>query len=105
MREWLNNQAAGGYVNYDAVTKRYALTPEQATALADEASPAFIGGAFQIISAVMKAVPAMEQNFRTGQGMDWCEHAADLFVGTERFFPAQLCRQPDLQLDFRVRRR
>jgi 2-polyprenyl-3-methyl-5-hydroxy-6-metoxy-1,4-benzoquinol methylase len=86
VREWLNNQAAGGYVAYDAVTKRYTLPPEQAFALANESSPAFIGGAFQIIAAVMKAVPRMEENFRTGQGLDWCDHAHDLFVGTERFF-------------------
>jgi 2-polyprenyl-3-methyl-5-hydroxy-6-metoxy-1,4-benzoquinol methylase len=86
VREWLNNQAAGGYVTYDAATKCYTLPPEQAFALADETSPAFVGGAFQIISAVMKAVPRMEENFRTGKGLDWCDHSHDLFLGTERFF-------------------
>ncbi|MES1208221.1 MAG: SAM-dependent methyltransferase, partial [Pseudomonadota bacterium] len=55
VREWLNNQAAGGYVTYDAASGRYTLPPEQAAALADEASPAFIPGAFQVIAAAMKA--------------------------------------------------
>src|SRR5439155_20810398 len=44
VREWLNNQAAGGYVGYDPATGRYELSPEQAACLADEDSPAFVGG-------------------------------------------------------------
>ncbi|TME08696.1 MAG: class I SAM-dependent methyltransferase [Chloroflexi bacterium] len=36
IREWLNAQAAGGFVTYDPATKRYELPPEQAMALADE---------------------------------------------------------------------
>ncbi len=86
VREWLNNQAAGGYVTYDASTQTYTLPPEQSLALADETSPAFLPGAFQIIAAVLAAVPRMEANFRSGQGLDWCDHSHDLFVGTERFF-------------------
>jgi len=86
VREWLNNQAAGGYVTYDPASKKYTLPPEQAMALANESSPCFIGGAFQVISAVMKAVPRMEENFKSGKGLDWCDHAHDLFIGTERFF-------------------
>src|SRR5205814_7665769 len=48
VREWLNNQAAGGYVDYDPATGRYTLPPEQAMALTDEDSPAYIPGFFQI---------------------------------------------------------
>ena len=44
IREWLNNQAAGGYVTYDPASKKYTLPPEQAMALANESSPCFIGG-------------------------------------------------------------
>lgn len=86
VREWLNNQAAGGYVAYDAATGRYTLPPEQAAALADETSPAFIPGAFQVIAAVMKAEPRIAQAFRTGEGLDWGDQDPILFVGTERFF-------------------
>src|SRR5215204_4446284 len=38
VREWLNAQAAGGYVEY--ADGRYTLPPEQAIALTDENSPA-----------------------------------------------------------------
>ena len=51
VREWLNNQAAGGYVTYDPASGRYSMTEEQQLALAQEGSPAFIPGAFQVIAA------------------------------------------------------
>jgi SAM-dependent methyltransferase len=86
IREWLGNQAAGGYVAYDAASGKYILPPEQAFALADENSPAFIQGAFQIISAIHKAEPKIAENFKSGAGLDWCDHDRALFEGTERFF-------------------
>jgi ubiquinone/menaquinone biosynthesis C-methylase UbiE len=86
IREWLNNQAAGGYAVYDAASGCYSLTPEQALALADESSPVFIPGAFLVTSATIKAVPRMLKNFKSGKGLDWCDHDASLFEGTERFF-------------------
>jgi 2-polyprenyl-3-methyl-5-hydroxy-6-metoxy-1,4-benzoquinol methylase len=86
VREWLNNQAAGGYVSYDAASGRYTLPPEQAMALADETSPAFIPGAFQLIAAAMRAEPRIAQAFRNGDGLDWGEHDPILYVGVERFF-------------------
>jgi 2-polyprenyl-3-methyl-5-hydroxy-6-metoxy-1,4-benzoquinol methylase len=86
VREWLANQAAGGYVTYDAASRRYALPPEQATALADETSPAFLPGAFQVIAAAMRAEPRISNAFRTGAGLDWTEQDPILFEGTERFF-------------------
>jgi SAM-dependent methyltransferase len=86
VREWLGNQAAGGYVTYDAAAGKYTLPPEQALALADETSPVFLQGAFQIMAAMFKAEPKMCDNFRSGAGLDWCDQAACLFEGTERFF-------------------
>src|ERR1700733_7457655 len=35
VREWLNAQAAGGYVDYDPDSGRYTLPPEQTVALTD----------------------------------------------------------------------
>src|SRR5262252_4356531 len=86
VREWLNNQAAGGYVSYDAAGGRYTLPPEQALALADETSPAFLPGAFQLIAAAMRAEPRIAQAFRSGGGLDWGDHDPILYVGVERFF-------------------
>src|SRR5579862_9587864 len=86
VREWLNNQAAGGYVSYDAASGRYTLPPEQAFALADESSPVFLPGAFQVVLAALKAEPRIAENFRTGAGLGWGEHDPELFEGVERFF-------------------
>lgn len=86
VREWLNANAASGYVTFDAVTARYTLPPEQALALAVENSPAFLPGAFQIISSCFNDEGKIENAFRTGKGVGWHEHHHDLFHGTERFF-------------------
>jgi SAM-dependent methyltransferase len=86
LREWLANQAAGGYLQYDAAAGTYTLPEEQAYALADENSPVFLAGAFQVVSAVFKAQPRIAENFKTGAGLDWSEHDRALFEGTERFF-------------------
>ncbi len=86
IREWLINQAAGGYVDYDAASGRYSLSPEQAAALTDEASPFFVGGGFYVVKAMTAAVSRIENAFKNGGGMLWGEHDPDLFVGTERFF-------------------
>ena len=82
VREWLNANAASGYVVYDASTQRYKLPPEQAFALTVQDLP----GAFHIISSCFKDEPKITQAFRTGEGVGWHEHDANLFFGTERFF-------------------
>jgi 2-polyprenyl-3-methyl-5-hydroxy-6-metoxy-1,4-benzoquinol methylase len=82
VREWLNANAASGYVQYDAATKRYELPVEQAFALTSLDLP----GAFHVISACFKDEPKITQAFRTGEGVGWHEHDANLFFGTERFF-------------------
>jgi 2-polyprenyl-3-methyl-5-hydroxy-6-metoxy-1,4-benzoquinol methylase len=82
VREWLNANAASGYVAYDTATQRYQLPPEQAFALTVQDLP----GAFHIISSCFKDEPKITQAFRTGEGVGWHEHDANLFFGTERFF-------------------
>lgn len=82
VREWLNANAASGYVLYNAETQRYELPPEQAFAL----NKLDIPGAFHVISSCFKDEPKITQAFRTGEGVGWHEHDANLFFGTERFF-------------------
>src|SRR5258707_4021203 len=74
VREWLNAQAAGGYVTYHADSGRYSLTPEQAFALADQDSPAYLPGAFQLVTAAVKSEPRIAEAFRTRAGFGWHEH-------------------------------
>jgi SAM-dependent methyltransferase len=86
VREWLCNQAAGGYVTYDPVREVFFLSPEQSFALAQEGSPAFVAGAFQLATALVNDVEKIVHAFQTGCGVGWHEHHHDLFAGTERFF-------------------
>lgn len=86
VREWLNAQAAGGYVSYDPATGKYLLPPEQAAALADPESPAFVPGLFQVTAAMWAGESKIAANFRTGAGLEWAHQHPCLFEGTERFF-------------------
>src|SRR5580658_982112 len=86
VREWLAAQAAGGFVAYDAGSNTYTLPPEQALALADEQSPVFLPGFFDIVAACVKDEPKIREAFRSGKGVGWHEHDHGLFAGTERFF-------------------
>jgi SAM-dependent methyltransferase len=80
VREWLLNQAAGGYVEYDPTSGRYTLPPEHAMAL-----PGLFGG-FQTYLAAAKAVPRIAAAFQSGDGMPWGEHDSGVFVGIERIY-------------------
>ena len=86
VREWIDNQAAGGYVTYDAEARTYELPPEQALALADEDSPAFLPGGFTGVVAAYVDADTFVDAFRTGRGVGWHEHDGRLFLGTERLF-------------------
>jgi SAM-dependent methyltransferase len=86
VREWLNGQAAGGYVEYDPTTGRYSLPPEHAVALTDEESPAFLPGFFQIAVGSVIDSPRITDAARSGEGVGWHEHNHDVFHGCERFF-------------------
>lgn len=86
VREWLAGQAAAGYVEYESAADRFFLTPEQQLVFADEASPAFMAGAFEVLSSLWLDEDKVRQAFLTGGGVGWHEHSACLFRGTERFF-------------------
>jgi 2-polyprenyl-3-methyl-5-hydroxy-6-metoxy-1,4-benzoquinol methylase len=86
VREWLRNQAAGGYISYDADSDRYTLPDEHALALADEDSPFYILGVYDSIASLFADEDKIREAFRSGEGMGWHEHDHRLFRGTERFF-------------------
>ncbi|MGR9208936.1 class I SAM-dependent methyltransferase (plasmid) [Rhizobium leguminosarum] len=86
LREWLSAQAAADYVAYDEKTDRFSLTPEQAMVFAEENSPAFFVGAFEVVQSMWMDEPKIADAFRTGKGLGWHEHSTCLFRGTERFF-------------------
>jgi SAM-dependent methyltransferase len=85
-REWLNGNAAGGYVAYHPKARTYSLPPEQTVALTDEESPAFLPGFFQIAVGSVIDSPRITEAARSGEGVGWHEHNHDVFHGCERFF-------------------
>ncbi|HZO78489.1 MAG TPA: class I SAM-dependent methyltransferase [Solirubrobacteraceae bacterium] len=86
VREWLNAQAAGGFVSYDPDRDRYSLPPEQTVALTDSSSPAYLPGFFQIALGSVIDSPRIVEKARSGDGFGWHEHVHDVHEGCERFF-------------------
>jgi len=86
VREWLAAQAASGYINYDATTQEFHLSPEQSAVFAVEESPVLMTGGFYMVESVFASEPQLSEVFRTGKGLSWSEHCNCLFCGTEKFF-------------------
>jgi 2-polyprenyl-3-methyl-5-hydroxy-6-metoxy-1,4-benzoquinol methylase len=86
VREWLNAQAAGGFVAYDPDSAHYTLPPEQTVALTDPTSPAYLPGFFQIALGSVIDSPRIVEAARKGGGVGWHEHVDDVHEGCERFF-------------------
>jgi SAM-dependent methyltransferase len=86
VREWLANQAAGGYVAYDAEKQTYALPPAQAMVLALDQSPVFMAPAFEVAASFWLDEDQIVETFRSGEGLGWHQHNHRMFCGTESFF-------------------
>jgi 2-polyprenyl-3-methyl-5-hydroxy-6-metoxy-1,4-benzoquinol methylase len=86
IREWLNANAAGNYIQYHAETGKYSLSPEQAFALALDNTPIHLPGFYHMLASCMKDEEKLTEIFRTGEGFGWHEHEKGLFEGCERFF-------------------
>jgi winged helix-turn-helix protein/methyltransferase family protein len=80
------NQAAGGYLTYDSASQRYTLPYEHAQALVNENSPAYVAGGFQVMMSFYLDASKILEVFKTGKGIAWGDHDKDLYQGTERFF-------------------
>ncbi|MGH8503493.1 MAG: class I SAM-dependent methyltransferase [Gammaproteobacteria bacterium] len=86
--EWLNNQTAGGYIDYDPNERTYALSDEHAFVLANPDSPFFVPPAFDVAATLWLDEDKLLDAMRTGKGIGWHEHHHRLFFGTEAFFRA-----------------
>jgi len=86
IQEWLAAETTGGYIGYDADAKTYTLSDEVAFAMADESSPVFLGGAWQVATSVFESLPKLAEAYKTGEGVAWADHTHNLFEGVERFF-------------------
>ena len=86
VREWLNNQNAGGYVFYDAATSTYTLPDEHVPVLADDNSPVFLVPALDVASSLWLDEHKVTEVFKTGEGITWDDHHHHLFCGSESLF-------------------
>jgi SAM-dependent methyltransferase len=86
VREWLNNQAASGIVEYDAGPRTYELTDEAAQLWAEESSPAFLAGWVELIASLWADADKLAEAFRSGNGIAWGDHDPRLYRGVQRFF-------------------
>jgi 2-polyprenyl-3-methyl-5-hydroxy-6-metoxy-1,4-benzoquinol methylase len=86
VREWLANQAAGGYVAYDPEKQTYVLPPAQAMVLALDQSPIFMAPAFEVAASFWLDEDQIVETFRSGEGLGWHAHNHRMFCGTESFF-------------------
>jgi SAM-dependent methyltransferase len=86
VREWLNANAAGHYIEYDPATDSYSMTPEQSFALAEDDTAVHLPGFYHMLASCMKDEEKLTEIFRTGKGFGWHEHEKGLFEGCERFF-------------------
>ncbi len=86
LREWLSSNAAAGYVDYNAKSDRFSLSPEQAALFAHEGEPTCMQGFFQAVVSQYEAHETAVDVFKTGRARPWSEHTACCFCGTDRFF-------------------
>lgn len=81
-REWLNANAAAGWITYHPEGGTYELSPEQQFVLSTMDVP----GAYQIVASCFCDAEKLAGAFVSGAGFGWHEHHHGLFEGTERFF-------------------
>lgn len=86
VREWALAQAAGGYLDYDAATGKFSMSPEQAMIFAEPDSPVYLRGAFDLVAAMIEGEPKVEAAFRNGGGVAWGDSAGCLFCSVGAFF-------------------
>jgi SAM-dependent methyltransferase len=86
VREWLNNRAAGGIVEYHPADGTYELSDEAAQLWAEETSPAFLAGWIDLIASVWADADRVADAFRSGEGILWGDHDPRLYRGVQRFF-------------------
>jgi SAM-dependent methyltransferase len=85
VREWLVNQVASGFVEYDPTTRKYTLPAEESVMFCDEHSSYYWSG-FYFAKAVMQSLDRVAKAFQEGGGVAWSEHDPDLFYAVEHSY-------------------
>ncbi len=86
VREWLDGQAAGGLVEYDAKADTYRLSPEAVKVLAEDGAPTFVARAMNAVGSFYIDLEKVKRAFKGDGALSWGDHSKCLFDGTEWFF-------------------
>ena len=86
VKEWAFAQASNGYIDFNAATDQFSLSPEQAMVFAVKDSPVYLEGAFDLAAEMIKGQPRVESAFRTGEGVAWGASSGCLFCAVGAFF-------------------
>jgi SAM-dependent methyltransferase len=62
------------------------LQPEQAMVFANEESPVYMMGGFDLIASLLENQPKVEAAFKSGSGVAWGDQAGCMFCAVARFF-------------------
>ena len=84
VEEIMSGLAAAGVVEYDPGTKRFDLPAEHALFLADESSPYFMGGFFDVIPAFLGQIDGVAKATRDGGGVRFEEYGEAAVRGIAR---------------------
>ena len=85
-REWLDAQAAGGIVSFDASADTYAISDEMAAILADDDTPTFMARGMNALLSMFADGDKLRDAYRADGALGWADHHPCLFRGTEWFF-------------------
>lgn len=86
VREWLNSQVAGHYLEYHKASQTYELPPEHAAVLADENSPVYVAPAWEVPASMWFDQDRTAEVFRSGEGIPWGAHHERLYCGVAAFY-------------------
>ena len=111
VREWLGAMAAGCYVDYDPATRRFSLSPEQATAFLDPANPSQVLPSVGFLPAMASVLPKLLKAFRTGGGVPYEDYGPDLVeaqgagyrpVFASELIPRWIGAMPDVEARLKI---
>jgi ubiquinone/menaquinone biosynthesis C-methylase UbiE len=89
LKEWLSSMVVGGIVDFNAETNTFSFPIERALVLANENSPVFVSGIFEMFPTWYMNTPKVAEHFRTGGGVQQKEYGEEFWRGFERFTRAQ----------------
>jgi SAM-dependent methyltransferase len=85
VREWLRAQAAGGYLDYDAGSRRYTLPDAVAGAIVYGPGGPLVDAAATMMSSMGEGFGDFSEAFSNGRGYGWHQRTAEHWHGTDAF--------------------